>query len=117
MCQGLGWERLPWRILTETQDLYEENPTPLPLQTGPQGSDQGDFLRFECIHARGSLGGNVLNTHTHGLVYLINSQAPEIGAWVMMPKNIRKLPSVSQRISCEQNLNPGLGEADAFSRD
>jgi hypothetical protein len=60
---GRGEGRLLWKILR--RDLSEENSTPLPLQTGPQGSGQGDFLRFHSIHARGSLGGHVLSTHTH----------------------------------------------------
>lgn len=51
---GGGGGRLLWRILRFSRSLRGEL-NPLPLQTGPQGSGQGDFLRFDPIHARGSL--------------------------------------------------------------
>lgn len=79
-------------------------------RTQPHGRyNQGDFLRSDSIHARGSLGRIVLNPQTR-TCYLINSQACEIGAWVRKPKHERNLSIVSQRICCEQNSNPSLWE-------
>lgn len=67
-------------------------------RTQPHGRyNQGNFLRSDFIHARGSLGRIVLNTETR-TCYLINSQACEIGAWVRKPKHERNLSIVSQRL-------------------
>lgn len=55
--EGLGSGPGPWLGEApledpETGDLSEENSTPLPLQTDPQGSGQADFLRSDSIHTR-----------------------------------------------------------------